>query len=155
MTNSLWSVLVLKSRGPGDGGQGTLSFGFHLAKNPLSWLPFLKQVCGVLLPLLLPPSSQGCPPPLSLTVLASRHPFQAGCGLWLADSHKAFFGFLSSPSRSCLHPLGKPVPCLFHYLLLNLFIILWEDAGGLRRLALASVLGAVTLEGDVPVASPH
>ena len=51
--------------------------------------------------------------------------------------------------------MGKPVPCLFLCLLLSLFIILWEDAGGLRSLALASVLWAVTLEGDVPVASPH
>ena len=43
----------------------------------------------------------------------------------------------------------------FLCLLLSSFIILWEDAGGLRRLVLASVLWAVTLEGDVPVASPH
>lgn len=124
-------------------------------KQSSLWLPFLKQVCGVLTPLLLPPGSQGCPPSLSLTVLASHHPLQAGCGLQLADSHEAFFGFLSSPGRSCLHPLGKPVPCLFLCLLLSSFIILWEDAGGLRRLVLASVLWAVTLEGDVPVASPH
>ena len=161
MTNSVWSVPALKSRGSGGGGVESKKRARHSVLRVSSGKEFSLLAplpkAGVLGPYCSASASRspGCPPSPSWTVLASHHPLQAGCGLHLADSHEAFFGLLSSPGCSCLHPMGKPVPCLFLCLLLSLFIILWEGAGSLRGLALASVLWAVTLEGDVPVASPH
>lgn len=54
----------------------------------------------------------GCSPSPSSMLLASHHTFHSGRDLLPVDSHEAFFGFLSSPSRSPLHPWGDLPPAL-------------------------------------------
>ena len=132
-------------------GQDAPFFGFCLAKNSLSWLPFLKQMCLVLMPLPLPlvPSVVHLPlllcfwPLITLSILAGT-----SCQ-WIPTS---FLWVSLFPETFFSAPLGRPAPCPALRLLLNLFIITWEDADGLWMLALACVLWALTLEMSL---SPH
>lgn len=87
-------------------GQDAPSFGLCLAKNSLSWLPFLKQMCLVLLPLPLPLV------PLVVFSFSFFYASSLSSHLLPVDSHEAFFGFLSSLSRSPLHPWGDLPPAL-------------------------------------------
>lgn len=91
-------------------GQDAPSFGFCLAKNSLSWIPFLKQMCLVLLPLPLVPLVVYLPlllcfwPLITLSILAGT-----SCQ-WIPT--KLSLGF-SLPRAVLLCTLGETchLPC--------------------------------------------